>query len=531
MSSSLSLQKSLYRHQQSQIDRIVTGGSAAFRAYERRYKRATSSYSRVVQPAEVHRRVQRSDIVYVGDYHTLRLAQSTYLELVEHALTTGRPVVLALEFVEQQHQPALDAFLAKKLTEKRFLERIGHPYRGPFDIWPHFKPIFELAMKRGLPIFAIDSRGRGSQSLKQRDTCAAKIIVRLAKAKPAPILMVLMGQFHIAAPHLPMQVTKALGLFKKQQLTVYQNAEGIWWKLAERGLAHRTRAVELNPDTVCLVNASPVECQRSFLDYVEAEAGDAPIDERGIASAVKHLARQIGRWAGVKVTKRLADLEVATASDYSVMERISKRANFERGDLKLLEKHLLSRESAFIPRANTIWLASLSLNHAAEEATHFVRHCAIGNAMVRDRPKREAFWARCLEEALGFFGSKLINPARQCPTFETWKTVFHTGTPDQRRVAAFVLAISAAESDGPQALQRLVPSKNAALFEGVSHGLGYLLGDALYRAFENEWLSTPVVRKMFADPLDAPLRSWFEWKATVRNGRLAARTPSLLNCS
>lgn len=519
MRTSLSLQQSLFRHQQRQIDRIVAGGSAAFRAYERRYKRATSRYTRLLQPSDLRRRVQRSDIVYVGDYHTLKLAQAAYLELVEDALSTGRRVVLALEFVEQQHQKAIDSFLAGKLSEKRFLDRIGHPYRGPFDIWPHFRPIFELAKKRGLRIHAIDSRGRGSRSLAQRDLSAAKIVSGLAAADDSPLVMVLMGQFHIAPMHLPALVNEALRTVTRRSLIAYQNAEGIWWKLAERGLAHRARAVEIDATTVCLINASPVECQRSFLDYVEAEAGDAPIDDRGIASSVKHLAQRIGRWAGVRVSALLAHLEVVTSGDWSVMQRISKRANFDRRELRHLEKHVLSRESAFIAEANTIWLASLSLNHAAEEATHFVRHCAIGDAMIRERSRVDSFWSRCLEEALGFFGSKLVNPARQCPTLGTWTTLFQTGTEEQQQIAAFVLAISAAESEGPEALNRLLPLKNVALFDGVSHGLGYLLGDAMYRAFENGRLRQAAVRAMFNDPLEAPLESWFEWRSIVRHAR------------
>ncbi len=524
MRSSLSLQQSLFRQQQRQIDRIVAGGTAAFRAYEREYKRATSTWSKALTPNDVTRRVRSSDIVYVGDYHTLKTAQVAYLELVSDALATGRRVELALEFVEQRHQATIDAFLKKKASSPhRFLEKIGHPYRGSFDIWPNFEPIFDLAREKGLRIHAIDSRGKGTRSLAQRDRSAAKIVARLAAADDAPMVLVLMGQFHIAPSHLPAEVTKALGKGRlKRSLIAYQNAEGIWWRLAEKGLAHRTYAVEVDHSSICLINASPVVCQRSFLDYVEAEAGDSPIDEWGTAASVKQLVEHIGKWAGVKVSGRLAKLDVVTAADWEMLERISKRARFSGPELRRLEKYLLSRESAFIPRANAIWLASLSLSHAAEEATHFVRHCSVGEAMTRERSRADAFWARCLEEALGFFGSKLLNPARQCPSLETWKETFRSGSADDQRVAAFVLAISAAEHEGPAGLKRLLPLGNMALFDGVTHGLGYLLGDALYRALESGRVSQTEVRRLFADPLDAPLDRWLEWRAATRPTRHAA---------
>ena len=335
--------------------------------------------------------------------------------------------------------------------------------------------------------------------------------------------MVLMGQFHVAPAHLPAAVDEKLGSAQRKALIVYQNAEGVWWKLAERGLAHRAPAVELDARTLCLVNASPIVCQRSFLDYVEAEAGDQPMEEQGIASSVKLCARHIGKWVGINVNRQLKDLDIVTLRDWAIIERIAKRATFDKAELRQLEKHVLSGESAFIPRARTIWLASLSANHAAEEATHFIRHCTIGDAMEREQSRAEAFWVRCLEEALGFFGSKLLNPARQCTSLAGWKALFADGTDEQRRIAAFVLAISASESEGPEALSRLLPLRNDTLFHAVSHALGYLLGDQLYRAVSGGELSQTQVRAMFRDPLLHPLQSWRAWKSMLSSKRAHRR--------
>src|SRR5439155_20908507 len=109
---SLSLQLSLFKRQKARINRSVIGSSPAFRRYEARYRRATSGFDRVCSASEVRRGVASSDVVYVGDYHTLKLAQQGYLELVREALRSGRRVVLALELVEGRHQDTLDQFLA-----------------------------------------------------------------------------------------------------------------------------------------------------------------------------------------------------------------------------------------------------------------------------------------------------------------------------------------------------------------------------------------------------------------------------------
>ena len=504
MRSSLSLQRSLFKHQARQIAQQVQGVSAHFRAYQRRYEAATRRFRRVVSLSEVDARVAKADLVYVGDYHTLRMAQQAYLALLNSALSSGRRVVLALEFVESRHQASLEAFVAGKLSEKTFLSRIGHPYRGPFDIWPGFAPILEIARRRKLEVLAIDRRASGPRSLELRDEAAAKPIARASKAADRPLVLALVGQFHVAPRHLPRRVEALLGQTERESLVVYQNAEGIYWSLARTGKVETTRAVEISDRELCLVNTSPVVCQRSFLDYVEAEAGDAPLEESGIALTFRHLARDIGRFTGLKVGKAADQVLVLSAGDLDVLEALQKRARFTAAELRHLEQHVLSLESAWIPRARAVWLASLSLNHAAEEAAHFVRHLCVGDAMERPRSRSDAFWARCLEEALGFFGSRLVNPKRRCTQLDEWSWHFESGEGELKRVAAFTLAISTALRDGLSSAQKMVPLSSLPLLHGVSHALGYLLGDALAQAYAREAISAADVRALFRDPFDAP---------------------------
>lgn len=504
MRSSLSLQRSLFKHQARQIALQVQGVSSHFRAYQRRYEAATRRFRRPLELSEVDARVAKADLVYVGDYHTLRMAQQAYLALIQSALRSGRRVVVALEFVETRHQATLDAFVAGKLSEKTFLSRIGHPYRGPFDIWPGFAPIIDVARKRGLEVLAIDRRAGGPRSLELRDEAAARPIARAAKAADRPLVLALVGQFHVTPCHLPRKVEALLGDVERESLVVYQNAEGVYWSLARSGKVETTRAVEISKRELCLVNTSPVMCQRSFLDYVEAEAGDAPLDGSGIALTFRHLARNIGRFTGLKVGAAADQVLVLTAADVDVIAQLSKRTRFSAGELKHLEQHVLSLESAWIPRARAVWLASLSLNHVAEEAAHFVRHLCVGDAMERPRPRTEAFWARCLEEALGFFGSRLVNPKRRCTQLDEWTWHFESGNGELKRVAAFTLAISTALQDDVEAAQKMVPVSSVPLLNGVSHALGYLLGDALAQAFARKEISAADVRALFRDSFDEP---------------------------
>lgn len=515
MRASLSLQQTLYRRQQQKIRQLVVGASDAFRRYEGEYRRATQGFRRRLDVGDVHAQLQAADVVYVGDYHTLRAAQQGYVDLVTAAIATGRRVVVALEFVEGKHQAVVDAFVAGKLKAKAFLDRIGHPYRGAFDVWPHFEPIFTLARAEKLKVAAIDRRAQGSRSLQIRDGYAAKKIAALARADDRPLVLVLMGQFHVAPGHLPVRVKRALGASApRKHLVVYQNAEGVYWALAREGRADTTRAVEVRPGELCLVSSSPVVCQQSFLDYVEAEVGDAPIEERGATAAFRQMAKVIGGLVGVDVARALAEVEVITPGALRTWEGLRKRGGFTAAELAALERHVLSRESAYVPRAKVAYLASLSLNHAAEEAAHFVRHVCVGAAMDAPRPRGDAFFARCLEEALGFFGSRLVNGARRCTQLGEWSALFARGTAEQKKIAAFVLALKASEADEPADALRLVPADDR-LFHAVSHALGYLLGEALFRAFDSGRIHAVEIRGLFADPFRLAAERYFALSARL----------------
>jgi uncharacterized iron-regulated protein len=507
MSSSLALQRSLFSYQRRQIARLVQPASGAFRVYEAGYHRATRRYRAVLSPAEVTARALARDVVYVGDYHTLRLAQQGFAELAEAASQrSGRRVVLALEFVEASKQRAVDAFVAGRLGERAFLKAIGRSPGSEFDLWPGFKRIFELARRQRLEVLAIDQRAGGPRSLERRDRFAASRIARVAAAADRPLVLVLVGQFHVAPSHLPRRVSRALAGVEREQLTIYQNAEGIWWRLARAGLAEGTRAVEIDDRQVCLLSASPVVCQRSFLDYVEAEAGDAQLEEPGLARTIRVMARELGRLTGVDVGSAARQLEVVTAADLDGLDRIARRGRFSDAERRHLQRHVLERESTFVPRARAVWLSSLSLNHAAEEATHLVRSVAVGAALEAPRPPGEAFLARAYEEALGFFGSRLLNPARRGLTLEDWSATARDRASPQQRVAVQVLALLAALQTGDGGGPVACPA-SPALARTTSQAFGVVLGGALARGFSRGRVSRAQVRALFRDRLRSPVDS------------------------
>lgn len=481
------LQRRLWQRQRRLIAASVLGAGAEFRAYEARYERRTRSFEREASFAELLNAIARADLVYVGDYHTLKQAQRSFLKLVQRRVA-HRPLVLALEFVQGRHQPALDLFLAGRLSEARFLERIEYARHAVFDTWANFRPIFDEARKAKLPVVAIDLLNR---PLADRDAYAARRIAAAARAHPDAQVFTLAGQLHVAPPHLPASVAALLP--ERRALTVYQNCERIWWALQRDGRELEVQACLLRDGEWCLINTPPTVVQQSYLDWIEG--GGQPLESGHLEARFRMLARTIARFLGLDLGAALEEVAVYTAGDLSFLDRLEVSARERRQ----IERQILSRESYYIPRAHVAYLANLSVNHAAEEAAHFVRHVVSGASIDEPRALADAFYARALEEAYAFFGSKIVNPRRKCPHEPEFERLARSGDAFTRGVARVVLEHRAAER-GKLRTRRFVEG-SSDLFNAVTHSLGYMLGERLYYALATGLLPKREVRDLFLDPL------------------------------
>ena len=150
--------------------------------------------------------------------------------------------------MEGRYQASLDAYLSGRLPERTLLERLGRAPGPGLDGWSGFRPLLAFARRHRLEVVGIDRRAQGKRSLELRDAYAAERIAQAARAEDRPQVMVLVGQYHVAPCHLPAQVERALGdSHARQGLVLYQNCEGIYWRLARE---RRAGAVTPRPRKV-----------------------------------------------------------------------------------------------------------------------------------------------------------------------------------------------------------------------------------------------------------------------------------------
>ena len=95
-------------------------------------------------------RLADADVVFFGEQHDDPETHRAEAMVLESLGRVGRPVVLSLEMFERDVQPALDDYLAGRISEADLLSR-SRP-------WPRYatdyRPLVELAKARGWPVVA-----------------------------------------------------------------------------------------------------------------------------------------------------------------------------------------------------------------------------------------------------------------------------------------------------------------------------------------------------------------------------------------
>ncbi|MBL7686364.1 MAG: hypothetical protein JNK65_10085, partial [Deltaproteobacteria bacterium] len=117
--------------------------------------------------------------------------------------------------------------------------------------------------------------------------------------------------------------------------------------------------------------------------------------------------------------------------------------------------------------------------------------------------------ANVLHEALGFFGSKIINHHRKCShekDFESLLLYFRNSGKKvpkdrilEREIAMDVLALKKMEKKKQLISNAQVMQQNITLFFGVTHALGYMLGDRLYYGLLSHAVKKSEIRDLFFD--------------------------------
>jgi hypothetical protein len=548
-------------HAVAGVEREIRANDSSFaRKYVRDFRDAFGSYQKVLSTEDVHEKIGEAGIALIGDYHALPTSQRYIASLLREPALHGRPLVLGVETIFARDQHIVDEWLHGEIEESELRQRIRFDLDWGYD-WAPFFDVLLAARERGAPIYGLDCMPREDlRKIGARDRHAAGKIAEIRRCHRDALILVLFGESHLAPQHLPACIAERLreDVFpvaspRGRVLTVLQNVDALYWRAAGEA-SDRVEAVEVNPNVLCVFNATPLEKYENYRLCLDrwGRGDDSGPD---LGPTLYNLVGSLVRFLGINQysphnstqPRLLVDLmpEVYSRRSDALLRRLLSRKEFTASDKRHVVHRVRERGSIYFPRLNVVYVREFRMTSAAEDATRFLhqacrglpyRSLDNGNGSNGARRKRagqareDAFYAGVFEHALAFFGSRVLHPARAAFRDDDLSDLYELTHEDleQQTGLSFADAIEVLEvldrlrefdhacnrrCNGNLKLKRHSGASecvsDALAFEGRKHEylaelLGYLAGNNLYDAYVEGRFTPAALRRLFLAHIDEP---------------------------
>jgi hypothetical protein len=472
------------------------------RKYLREFNEAYRNYDSVLDPQQRQNALHSADVVLIGDYHALPAAQRYAASLIEQrALAGDRPVVLGVETIFARDQHILDEWWRREIDENELRQRIRFDLDWGYD-WTPFHELLVTARDHAEAVYGLDCMPREDlRKIGARDRHAAAKIAEIRERHPSAVIFVLFGESHLAPGHLPRALHEQLPGAKP--LTVLQNIDALYWRAAgER--ADKVEAVRVNDEVICVFNATPLEKYESYRLFLDqwSRCDDGPDFAPTIYNLIDSLARflEINRYSPHNGTqpKFLVDMlpEVYGEPSDAMLSRLLSRKGIAEQEREAMLTSVEEHGSAYLPQVNAFYVREFQMIHAAEDATRFLHQAcqglplrlnghaeqgSVASGDGRELSPIDRFYARVIEHAVAYFGSRVLDPSRPAPD---------ESSPISR---------AACEKTAQAAIRA---DKNK--FESAAHDLGYRMGSQIYDAYLAGKVSPSGLRRLFLAHLSEP---------------------------
>lgn len=471
----------------------------------------------------------KADLVYIGDYHALPASQRFSARLLGEIASRSRQVMLGVEMVFGRHQRILDAWMAEEISEEDFLRRIRYDLDWGYS-WPSFRAIFETAREYHCRVFGLDCEPRASfRFIRKRDRYAAARVVSLFRRGGASKVVAIVGESHLASSHLPCRVTRGLkrARLEKRAVVVVQNMDEIYWKLAGQQ-RQEIDVVRVSPGQYCVFTAGLIEKYEAYRQTIERWKREPGDDELDLTPTIYNIIDTILEFLRVDkyrhcLLKEKACIEfvvdafpeVYSNTDEGLVRRLLRAQGMEEEEEEVLA-HLARHGSCYVPRLNAILIGEFNLVHAGEEAGHFVNLALKGEIYERTRRtalQHDEFYTSVIEEALAFFASKLIHPARnhflESPFYrlygkpaEVIEAESGYSHAEFQEIIRFILLHKRLEQryaefeHVPEEILKGIRADRRQV-RILTHELGYYLGQQIYDGYHTGALSRDEIARLF----------------------------------
>ena len=490
-------------HALAGVEREIRAQDSHYRRkYLREFNQAFRRYDSLLNSSEIQSALHAADVVLIGDYHALPAAQRHAASLFEQrALAGDRPVVLGVETIYARDQHILDEWWRREIDENELRQRIRFDFDWGYD-WAPFYNLLVTARDHADAVYGLDCMPREDlRKIGARDRHAAAKISEIRLRHPDAVIFVLFGESHLAPGHLPRELHRFMP--GANILTVLQNIDALYWRAAGEPV-HKVEAVRVNDEVLCVFNATPLEKYESYRLFLDqwSRADDGPDFAPTIYNLIDSLVRflEINRYSPHNSTqpKFLVDMlpEVYGALSEGMLRRLLSRKGIDEAEREAMLVRVEERGSAYLPQVNAFYVREFQMLHAAEDATRFLHQACQGLPQRLDGQSEEkkakerknpidAFYARVVEHAVAYFGSRVLYPSRPAPEDSS----FISRSVCEKLAQAAVRAEVRADKDK---------------FESTAQDLGYRIGSQIYDAYLGGKVAPSGLRRLFLAHLDEP---------------------------
>ncbi len=110
----------------------------------------------IVAPDVVIATLAHSQVIYLGETHDNPADHATQLAIIQTLYQQQPHLTIALEMFQRPDQPALDDYLADRISEVALLTQTEYNTRWGFD-WEFYAPIVRFAKAHQIPIVALNT--------------------------------------------------------------------------------------------------------------------------------------------------------------------------------------------------------------------------------------------------------------------------------------------------------------------------------------------------------------------------------------
>ena len=515
------------RHAMLGVERELRGcDPLRQRKYLRNFFEAFSRYDCAVEAAHLESELRAADIILIGDYHALPAAQHFAAQVVSK-LAENNDVALGLEAVFARDQIWLDAWQAGKLSSADLRQRVRFDACWGYD-WQPWAALLELCRQSGVRVWGLDCPPRSDlRAIAARDRHAAAKIAEIRQQQPQAKVVALMGESHCAPPHLPHELKRERPADKI--VTLLQNVDALYWQSAADGAL--PPAVRVATDFFCVFNATPLEKYESYRLCVERwrQERPSPPDLRpsfmNLLDALLHFLR-IEKYCSHNTTQPrfLVDLlpEICARPTVAALSLALERSGLSRELAQQTANRAQTHGSLYLPAYNTIAALRFEIARAAEDVARFLHRACRGavHAAVSEIPTEDGFYGAAVEQALAYFGSRILYPTRAAVREQDLYALYagdpedlqretHIAHRDFMRTVDFLILHKDYETHARRYYQ--LPH---LLAEGLGWSdarraylmekLGNMLGNELYDAYLEGALSKRFIRGLFFRKLESP---------------------------